>query len=220
MIKLFAGYDPRESIGFHVFVQSVIARASQPVEFVPLAAMGLPEGSNAFTLSRFLIPYLCGFEGHAIFMDASDMLVQGDVADLYRMTNGNYPVQVVKHPDYKTKHRTKYRGTDMECPNMDYPRKNWASVMLINCEHEDWIRFTPDYVASVPALDLLQLKHCSSIGDLPDHWNRLVDEGQPLEEAKLIHWTAGGPFFEHYRDAPGADAWHSERAEMERVHGR
>lgn len=216
MIKLFAGYDPRESIGFHVFVQSVIARASQPVEFVPLAAMGLAEGSNAFTLSRFLIPYLCGFEGHAIFMDASDMLVQGDVADLYRMTNGNHPVQVVKHPDYKTKHRTKYRGTDMECPNMDYPRKNWASVMLINCEHEDWSRFTPDHVASVPALDLLQLKHCSSIGDLPDHWNRLVDEGQPLEEAKLIHWTAGSPMFEHYRDAPGAELWQTQREEMNR----
>lgn len=216
MIKLFAGHDHREAIGFHVFVQSVIARASEPVEIVPLAAMGLKEGSNAFTLSRFLIPYLCGFEGHAIFMDASDMLVLGDVADLHRMTNANHAVQVVKHPDYKTKHRTKYRGTDMECPNTDYSRKNWASVMLINCEHPDWSRFTADHVASVPTLDLLQLKHCQSIGELPDHWNRLVDEGHQVEGAKLIHWTCGGPFFEQYRDAPGADLWNKERKAMNR----
>lgn len=216
MIKLFCGYDHRESIGWHVFVHSVISRATAPVEIVPLAAMGLKQGSNAFTLSRFLIPYLCGFQGHAIFMDASDMLVRGDVADLYRMTNSNCAVQVVKHPDYKTKHRTKYRGTDMECPNTDYSRKNWASVMLINCEHPDWSRFTPDYVAAQPMIDLLQLKHCQTIGEIPDHWNRLVDEGQELDGAKLIHWTAGGPFFELYRDAPGAGLWNEERKAMNR----
>lgn len=222
MIKLFCGYDHRESLGWHVFVQSVIDRASQPVEFIPLAAMGLPEGSNAFTLSRFLIPYLCGFQGHAIFMDASDMLVHGDVAELDSLFDKQYAVQVVKHPDYKTKHRTKYKGTDMECPNLDYRRKNWASVMLINCEHEAWADATPSLIGIKGALSELQLSCFAEdeVGDLPNEWNRLVDEGQPVGGAKVIHWTAGSPMFQHYHDAPCADAWHRARTDMEHGHGR
>lgn len=221
MIKLFCGYDHRESLGWHVFVQSVIDRASQPVEFIPLAAMGLPEGSNAFTMSRFLIPHLCGFEGHAIFMDASDMLVHGDVAELDALFDPQYAVQVVKHPNYKTKHRTKYRGTDMECPNMDYPRKNWASVMLMNCEHPGWKDMVPGGIFPMPTIDFLMLTRLDdeSIGEIPNEWNRLVDEGQPVEGAKVIHWTAGSPMFEHYHDAPCAEAWYRARTDMERGHG-
>lgn len=218
MIKLFCGYDPRESIGFHVFVQSVIARASEPVEIIPLAAMGLPHGSNAFSLSRFLTPHLMEYKGHAIFCDASDMLMVGDVAELDALFDPQYAVQVVKHPDYQTKHRTKYRGTDMECPNFNYPRKNWASVMLMNCEHRTWDQATPKRLAEVTPKEMLQMDFCQfAIGEIPDCWNRLVDEGQEVEGAKLLHWTAGMPAFEHYRCAPGAEHWHAERAVMERT---
>jgi hypothetical protein len=45
---------------------------------------------------------------------------------------------------------------------------------------------------------------------LPDHWNRLVDEGQAVEGASVLHWTAGIPGFDYYRDAPGAAAWHRQ----------
>lgn len=123
MIRLFAGFDEREAIGYAVFCHSVVARASQPVSFTPLHAMGLPEGSNCFTVSRFLIPWLCGYTGYAIFMDGSDMLMLGDVSALAMAFDPRYAVQVVKHPDYKTRHRTKYVGTEMECPNRDYPRR-------------------------------------------------------------------------------------------------
>lgn len=217
MIKLFCGYDPRESLGFHVFVQSVVARASEPVEVIPLAAMGLKQGSNAFTLSRFLVPHLCDFKGHAIFADASDMLMRADIADLDRLFDPQYAVQLVKQPDYKTRHRTKYRGTDMECPNSDYRRKNWASLMLINCEHFAWKCSVPDEFSRT--IDFLQLRDLkdSDIGALPDCWNRLVDEGQEVDGAKLMHWTAGMPAFEYYRCAPGAEHWHAERAVMERT---
>jgi hypothetical protein len=138
VINLFCGWDKREADGFHVFTHSVITRATQPVSIVPIAGMGMQQGSNAFTLSRFMVPWLMGYQGHAIFCDASDMLMLGDIADLDALFDDRYAVQVVKHPDYRTKHKTKYRGTDMECPNMDYNRKNWASVMLMNCEHPAW----------------------------------------------------------------------------------
>jgi hypothetical protein len=218
VITLFAGYDEREAVGFHVFVNSVIARASVPVQIVPLAAMGLPQGSNAFTLSRFLIPYLMDFKGRAIFADASDMLMLGDVAELDALFDPAFAAQVVKHAPYNTKHKIKYRGTGMECPNLDYPRKNWASLMLINCEHPGWFGFRPETMPDNP-LPFLKFEHFrdEEIGDLPNEWNRLADEGHPVDGGKLLHWTAGVPGFPHYRDAPGADQWHAARKRMEEV---
>lgn len=209
MIRLFCGYDAREAIGFHVFVHSVLERATQPVQIVALAATGMPEGSNAFTYSRFLVPHLCDFKGHAIFMDASDMLMLADVAELDALFDPKYAVQVVQHPAYKTRHPIKYRGTSMQCPNRDYARKNWASVMVINCEHPEW-RVIDGNVSSPRALiTMLQLDFLSTdrIGALPDKWNRIVDEGQPVDGAAVLHYTAGIPAFPAYRDTPGAEHW-------------
>lgn len=217
IINLFAGYDRRESMGFHVFTQSVIDHATALFGILPLSNQGLTQGSNAFTLSRFLIPWLMNFQDHAIFADASDMLMLGDVGELDGLFDPQFAVQVVKHPTYQTKHKTKYRGTDMECPNMDYPRKNWTSLMLMNCAHPSWANFTPEKILNTPPLDLLQLSNCMNqeIGALPDCWNRLADEGHPIEGAKLLHWTAGFPGFENYKDSPAAAHWHATRAGMD-----
>ncbi len=214
MIHLFAGYDKRESIGFHVFCHSVITKASVPVAIIPLSSLGMSEGGNSFTLSRFLIPKLMGFRCWAIFADGSDILMDADISELAALFDPSYAVQVVKHHSYKTRHRTKYVGTDMECPNMDYDRKNWASLMLINCEHPGWFGFRK---GSMPeqARPFLQFVHCKDdeIGEIPGEWNRLVDEGQEVEGAKLLHWTAGIPGFPAYAQAPGSELWHEyERA--------
>jgi hypothetical protein len=98
----------------------------------------------------------------------------------------------------------------MECPNLDYPRKNWASIFILNCEHPAWLGLNPE---GQSVIDLLQFKHLddADIGELPDEWNRLVDEGHSVEGAKVCHWTAGIPSFENYHDAPGADLWRAER---------
>lgn len=217
MIRLFCGYDEREALGFHVFAHSVIARASKPVSIIPLASMGLPQGSNSFTMSRFLLPYLCGFQGHAIFMDASDMLMLCDVAELDSLFDPQYAVQVVQHPNYETRNPRKYIGTPMECVNTDYRRKNWASVMLVNAEHGVWALDTPARVAMDRPIESLQFQtlHPSDIGGLPPAWNVLIDEGQPTDGAKVLHWTAGLPAFEHYGDAPGADIWRNELVAMQ-----
>lgn len=215
MVRLFCGYEAREAPGFHVFVSSVLARASVPVEIIPLTAMGLPEGSNAFTVSRFLVPWLMGFKGHAIFADASDMLMLGDVAELDALFDPQFAVQVVKHPNYQPKDKLKYRGTDMETVNTAYERKNWASLMLINCEHPDWHGMTPDAITVAHPLELLQLKW-ATVGEIPNEWNRIVDEGHYLAGAKLLHWTCGIPGFPYYQNAPGADLWRAEREAMNR----
>lgn len=218
MIPLFCGYDRREAVGFHAFVSSVLDRTSVPVSIRPLDAKGLPEGTNSFTFSRFLVPWLSGFTGRAIFVDACDMLMLSDIADLDALFDETKAVQVVRQ-DYRTRHPIKYRGTEMECPNLDYDRKNWASLMLINCGHPAWQGMTPERVrefATIPT-QLLGLRWIpdSAIGFLPDAWNRLVDEGQSVEGAHLLHWTAGIPAFSHYRNAPGADLWRHQHRSME-----
>ena len=213
-VRLFTGYDRREAIGFHVFAHSVLEHASRPVSITPLDARGMPQGTNAFTYSRFLVPWLCGFKGHAIFADGADMLMQADIAELDAMFDPRYAVQVVQHPDYETRHPRKYVGTSMEADNRNYARKNWASLMLINCAHVHWEGLTPEDLEAMACLFLLQLSG-ARVGSLPNEWNRLVDEGHPVEGAKILHWTAGIPGFDNYRDAPGAKLWWDARYSME-----
>jgi hypothetical protein len=217
---VFCGYDERESVGFHVFVSSLLRRASGPVSIRPLGARGLLEGTNSFTLSRFLVPELMQYRGRAIFVDACDMLMQADIAELEALFDERYAVQVVKHPSYETRHPLKYRGTEMMTENRNYWRKNWASVMIINCAHPAWKRVAGALRQTKNALPWLQFDHMTAdeIGGLPDHWNRLVDEGHAVENAKILHWTAGIPgFVDCYSDAPGAALWRAARDVMERA---
>lgn len=215
MIHLFCGYDARESIGWHVFVHSVLRRTSQPVAIHRLDACGLPQGTNAFTMSRFLVPWLMGYRGHAIFADASDMLCLGDIAQLDSLFDDRKAVQVVKH-DYQTRNPRKYIGTSMESENVDYERKNWASLMIVNCEHEFWTDADAAHLERGRKLDVLQLGGAGGniVGSLPTYWNCLADEGQPVEGAQILHWTAGIPGFKHYANAPGADLWREELRDM------
>ncbi len=211
MINLWTGYDSREALGWHVFVQSVLDRTREHVAIHRLGDTGLPHGSNAFTFSRFFVPLMSGYKGRAIFMDASDMLCLGDIAELDALFDPRYAVQVVKH-HYMTRNPIKYIGTPMECQNLDYPMKNWASAMLINCEHPSW----REYRSSMDKMTALQFIPFGrdEVGELPGEWNRLVDEGQKVDGAKILHWTAGTPMFEHYRKAPGAAYWHEAAAHL------
>jgi lipopolysaccharide biosynthesis glycosyltransferase len=214
MLTIFCGYDKREAAGFHIFCNSVLRHSSIPVAFVPVSNNGLKQGTNTFTLSRFLVPYLMKFKGKAIFADASDMICLGDVAELQEiMKEQTEAIRVVKHA-YQTKHKVKYVGTEMESTNVPYDRKNWASLMLIDCEHPAWRSMTPKAIATWKMLDLLQFQFLTreEIGEIPNEWNRLVDEDQPVEGAKILHWTAGIPGFKHYANAPGADLWRQEWA--------
>lgn len=212
MLNLFAGYDKREAAGYHTFCASVIERASELVRITPLSAMGMPHGSNTFTRSRFLVPYLSGFKGHAIFADACDMLMLSDLAELDSLFDDDFAVQVVKHAPYESQHARKYIGTEMECAQSNYSRKNWASVMIFNCEHRIWRGRDPEELAMFSAMELLQFQLLlnDEIGSLPPEWNVLIDEGQPREGAKLLHWTCGIPTFKHYRNARSSAEWFAE----------
>lgn len=219
MIRLFTGYDAREAIGWHVFTHSLLKHARQPVQVAALAHCGLPEGSNAFTYSRFLVPYLCGYDGWAIFMDGADMLMRADIGELWAQRGGAKALYVVKHPTYKTQHPQKYVGSSMQCPNRSYERKNWASVMLVNCAHAAWRDLDLQSIEQHADVRLLQLRYWAddAIGELAPEWNVLADEGQPIDGAKVLHWTAGIPGIPAYRNSPGAAEWFDALSEANEV---
>ena len=88
--QVYIGYDPRETAAVHVLAESIPARASLPVRIAqvrrsPLEAVFRrphnPLQSTAFSFSRFLVPWLNGYSGWALFIDA-DMLCLADIAEL------------------------------------------------------------------------------------------------------------------------------------------
>lgn len=174
------------------------------LEFTPVTGP-MRDGSNSFIYARFLVPYLCGFRGRALFLDG-DMIVRADVAELLALDTSYVGARVVKH-DYKTKHLVKYLGAK----NEDYPRKNWSSVVLWNCGYFPNRRLTPEFVADKPGsyLHRFQWLKDEAIGELPDAWNRLVLEQPIRDDDKLLHYTIGAPCFAEYADCDGADEWHA-----------
>jgi hypothetical protein len=215
-IPLYAGFDPREEVGYHAFSSSVIHRSSVPVSIIPLHAKlfesfyaaGQRDGTNAFTYTRFLIPFLQHWRGWAIFADGCDMICMADIAELWALRDEYKALHVVKH-DYRTKHARKYRGTAMEAPNGDYERKNWSSLMLINCAHFHWRTMTPERVCAMSGAELHQFAWLkdSVIGDLPAEWNWLCQEHGPNHDAKIVHYSIGIPAFPEYRDTEQAPDW-------------
>lgn len=205
-LNVFVGYDHREAAAYHVFCQSVIEYASVPVNFVPLHRPmlggfdGQRDGSNAFIFSRFLVPALMEFRDElAVFVDG-DMVVRGDIAELFDHHQPGKAVSVVKH-DYRTKYRRKYVGTPIENDNVDYPRKNWSSVMLWDCGHERNRILTPEFVRDAPGSLLHRFEWLTDdlIGNLPEAWNKLVREQVEESHDKLRHYTLGIPGIEHYQ---------------------
>ena len=211
MLRLFVGFDPREAAAYHTFCQSVIDRASVPVAFIPLHVPmlkhfdGQRDGTNAFIFSRYLIPSLCGFQGWALFADG-DMVARADLAELWALRDESKALQVVQH-DYRTKHRRKYVGTPIENDNIDYPRKNWSSVVLWNCAHPSNRVLTRDFVedAGGAFLHRFMWLRAEEIGALPAEWNVLI--GEQAGEPKIAHYTLGVPGFGQYRHAPYAQEW-------------
>jgi hypothetical protein len=175
-IRVFCGYDPRERHGFHAFIQSLIDHASVEVAIIPLCGEQR-DGTNTFIYERFLVPYHCGFKGSAIFLDGSDMLMRADIVELAALQDPDKAVQVVRH-NYKTTSPRKYIGTSMEADNQDYPRKNWSSVVIWNCEHPRNKILTPEYVAKATGSHLHRFEWLdeSLIGGLPSWWNVLIGE--------------------------------------------
>lgn len=206
-IPVYVGYDPREAVAYSVFCHSVLSRTKSQVSFTPVCG-DREDASNTFSKARFRIPEMQGYRGWAIWADG-DMLCRADIAELWKLRKPGYDVMVVQH-DYRTKHPVKYLGQR----NEDYERKNWSSLMLIDCGNAVWRR--PEYKALLngPAGLLHRFSYLEDerIGELPKAWNHLVSEYDYDPNAKLVHFTIGIPPF--YPSCDYSAEWYNELRAM------
>lgn len=168
--------------------------------------------STEFSFSRFLTPYLSAYEGWSLFMDC-DMLARADFAELFALADDRYAVMVAKH-DYTPRDAVKFEGH----VQTKYEKKNWSSVMLFN--NARCRALTPDFVNTASGLELHQFKWLASddeIGALPLEWNWLVGEYDHNPDAKVAHFTVGGPYFAKYANADFSDEWRAALARANSV---
>ena len=139
-MKIYVGWDSREDIAYQVCEHS-IKRRDPSAEVIPLKQKQMRDqglynrpvdklASTEFTFTRFFVPYLNDFKGWAVFCDC-DFLWKIPSHELVKFCDPSKAVVVVQH-DYTPKETTKMDGQVQSV----YPRKNWSSMVLWNCEHE------------------------------------------------------------------------------------
>jgi hypothetical protein len=222
MYNIYVGWDSREDIAYQVCEHSIRRRTRRNnISIIPLKQNDLREqklywrdkdklSSTEFTITRFLVPYLNNYEGWAVFCDC-DMVWRVDPRELFDQVQDDKDkaVWVVKH-EYEPEEGTKMDG-QMQLP---YPRKNWSSMILWNCSHPKNQALTLDKVNTETPKFLHRFEWLDDedIGTLDHGWNWLV--GWYNEErdgqAKIIHYTEGGPWFEETRNCEYDHIWKQE----------
>lgn len=216
MIKIFIGFDYKEIVAYNVLQHSINIRATEPISITPININHLKNiftrernslQSTEFSFSRFLVPYLCNYEGWAIFMDC-DMMVVDDIKNLWNLRNDKYAVMCVKH-QHKPKEDIKF----LNQVQTQYEKKNWSSVMLLNSSKCKSL--TLDYVNNATGLDLHRFKWLETeelIGEIPPKWNHLVDYNDEIDISQIsnLHWTEGGPYFKNYKNCGYSQDWFNE----------
>lgn len=212
--RVYVGYDEREALAYDVCSYSLrrhsysfldIAKLDLPtLRRMGLYSRGAVPGtrvddqdrrpfSTDFAFSRFLVPALNLYQGWAVFMDC-DFLWTADIHDLLSRADSTKAVQVVQHKQ-EASQTVKMDGVTQ----FAYPKKNWSSFMLFNCEHEANRTLTPSLVNSSTGSWLHNFGWLdeSLIGDLHKTYNYLTTEGLAPEGAlpKALHFTEGGPWF-------------------------
>jgi hypothetical protein len=224
-LRVYIGWDKREPIAYDVAKFSLERRATIPVDVQPIKIDDLrarklywrdqdPLASTEFTYTRFLTPTLADFRGWALFCDC-DFLWLGDVAGLGEFMRVPKAVYCVQH-DYTPKETTKMDGA----VQTSYPRKNWSSLMLFNCDHPAVRGLTPDVVNRETGAYLHRMQWVADedIGSLPVEWNWLEGWNEKPEKGtpKAVHFTRGGPWFENWQNVDYGDLWRAEREALER----
>lgn len=188
--RVFIGFDQRQAISFTVAATSVISSTETPLAISPLVYQALPltrKGLTPFTWTRFLVPWLCNYQGWAAFLDA-DVMLRGDINDLFSLADEKYAVMV----------------SEACVGNLAFER---AAVMLFNCAHPDNRKLTPEFVNTENKLH--SIGWTESIGFFPGTWNHLVGYMPEDPHAKLVHFTQGVPCWPETVNTEHAKEWHN-----------
>lgn len=192
-LRVFIGVDSRQPLAANVLQHSIYKRSSKPVAVLQLILSQLPidkRGLSEFTYSRYLVPWLCDFQGWGLFLD-SDMLVLSDIAELFELRDESKAVMVVKNK----------------------MRFEWPSLMLFNCAKCDML--LPEYVQKYASPQDFTWAR-GEVGDLPAEWNHCSNY-DAMAPAKLVHYTQGVPCWFETSDSDYAKEWRDEREDMLRI---
>ena len=210
-MKVFIGHDSRQEQNTLVCERS-IRKYNKSIEIIPIVKSEMErdygfdrvsDGSTEFTYTRFLVPYICRYQGVALFCD-SDFVWLCDPEELMGYYEDKLAVHCVQHNKMPVRSKEKMEGKK----NESYPRKWWSSLMLFNCEHQFCKRLTPDSVNHLEASALHRMYWAANaIGELPVEYNYLVGYYENDIVPKALHFTDGTPMYESYRDEPFAEKY-------------
>ena len=180
-IRVFVGADTFQMIGVRMLEYSIKKHTPMTVEVCLIDDRDVPVPKNVrnksrsgFSFSRFKIPSLCGFRGHAIYMDA-DMQVFTNLMRLWTWEMEGADVAYCRQP-------------------VERGRPPQYSVMLMNCAGLSW-----NVTEIVDGLDQGRYSYEELMGSLcilqedrrkmilPSEWNSL--EYYEEEKTCLLHYT-------------------------------
>lgn len=208
-LDIWIGSDRREPYSYQVFRSSLERRTQHALHIRPLMQQVLRHDglytrehivkngqawdvisgapmSTDFAITRFLVPHLQK-TGWCLFAEP-DMVALADIAELFALADDKYALMCVQH-DYAPKATRKMDGQ----LQVGYPRKNWSSLVLWNCDHPANATLTVEMVNTLPGRDLHRFCWLADekIGALPIEWNYLAGEDMPKVKPKLIHYSQG-----------------------------
>lgn len=225
--KVYIGWDSRETLAYDVAKYSIISNTKNKnkLEIIPLKLENIKNIFNRkiewrgnqmwcpisdapqtteFSLSRFCIPFLS--DGWVLFIDC-DVVVLSDLNTIFEMVDDKYAVMVVKH-------QQKVKENEIKMVNQSsvyYNRKNWSSVMLINCNHPSNKKLSLTDINNLPGRDLhaFYWLEDNEIGELDNKWNHLVDvnDSNLKNDASILHYTLGGPWIDGWVQRQSDDEW-------------
>lgn len=233
-VSVYVGWDAREVWAYEVACHSLLKRSSVPVRITPLRLRPLelaglirrPRSvkhgrmwdhvsdapmSTEFANSRFLTPLLAQ-SGWALFVDC-DVVFLEDVAALFALADDEYAVMCVQHDSLTGQGDGWKMDGQMQT---DYPRKNWSSVMLFNCDHPANRGLSLERINGLPGRDLHRFCWLDDrwIGALPAEWNWLVGVQSRPPTPKLAHFTLGGPWLPGWVPHEHDDLWLATAANL------
>ena len=217
MTKIYIGYDSRYPIASKVCEYSLRKHSKDlDIELLKLSDLEqlywreYKDQSTEFTYTRFLVPYLQDYNGWALFCD-NDFLFLKDVTKIFELADDKYAMMCCQH-DYTPRAITKMLGKKQ----VPYKRKNWSSLMLINCGHPSVKKLDLSTVSEQSGKYLHQFEWLKphQIGSIPRHWNWLVNWYKETDEDKpsALHFTEGGPWIV---DTEYKDLWLKYKKQME-----
>jgi hypothetical protein len=222
-MRVYIGWDDREAEAAHVAHATLRERSGMEAEFLHsdrLRDAGMlwrisdhrggrfydlvsnAPKSTAFAVSRFLTPLLCQSRW-ALFVDC-DVVFMRDPVEMFHEIEPGSAVYVVKH-DYTPSTELKMDNQ----PQQAYPRKNWSSVMLFDCDHPANRRLSLHDINMRPGRDLHRFYWLNDdeMGSLNPAWNWLVNEQAKPQNVGIAHFTLGGPWLPNRGPQPNDELW-------------